>query len=64
MSIYSKRDSCQINYKKRDRIIKEEEVLKLEKRLNRSCCGRKFMKFRKVITATPLECLEMDIKMV
>ena len=44
--------------------MKEEGLLKLEKRINRSGSGRKFVKFRKVITARPFECLEMDIKMV
>ncbi|MCF6181204.1 DDE-type integrase/transposase/recombinase, partial [Lutibacter sp.] len=36
----------------------------LEHRINRSGSGRKFVKFRKVITSRPMECLEMDIKMV
>jgi len=39
-------------------------MLKLEHRINRSGSGRKFVKFRKVITSRPMECLEMDIKMV
>jgi len=64
MSAYLKRDGYQINHKKLYRIMKEEGLLKLEKRINRSGSGRKFVKFRKVITARPFECLEMDIKMV
>ena len=64
MSAYLKRDGYQINHKKLYRIMKEEGLLKLEKRINRSGSRRKFVKFRKVITARPFECLEMDIKMV
>lgn len=64
MSAYLKLDGYQINHKKLYRILKEEGLLKLEKRINRSGSGRKFVKFRKVITARPFECLEMDIKMV
>ena len=44
--------------------MKEEGLLKLENRINRSGSGRKFVKYRKVNTSRPLECLEMDIKMV
>lgn len=44
--------------------MKEEGLLKLENRINRSGSGRKFVKYRKVNTAKPFECLEMDIKMV
>ena len=44
--------------------MKEEGLLKLENRINRSGSGRKFVKFRKVYTSRPLQCLEMDIKMV
>ena len=64
MNAYLKLDGYQINHKKLYRIMKEEGLLKLEKRINRSGSGRKFVKFRKVITARPFECLEMDIKMV
>jgi len=64
MSAYLKRDGYQINHKKLYRIMKEQGLLKLEKRINRSGSGRKFVKFRKVITTRPFECLEMDIKMV
>ena len=44
--------------------MKQANMLKLENRINRSGSGRKFVKFRKVITSRPMECLEMDIKMV
>jgi transposase InsO family protein len=64
MTSYLQRDGYQINHKKLYRIMKEEGLLKLENRINRSGSGRKFVKFRKVITARPFECLEMDIKMV
>jgi hypothetical protein len=44
--------------------MKEANLLKLEDRIDRSGSGRKFVKFRKVKTAKPFDCLEMDIKMV
>jgi putative transposase len=64
MSSYLKKDGYLINHKKLYRIMKEANMLKLEDRINRSGSGRKFVKFRKVITSRPMECLEMDIKMV
>ena len=64
MCTYLKRDGYLINHKKLYRIMKEAKMLKLEHRINRSGSGRKFVKFRKVITSRPMECLEMDIKMV
>lgn len=64
MNSYLQRDGYQINHKKLYRIMKEKGLLKLENRINRSGSGRKFVKFRKVITTRPFECLEMDIKMV
>lgn len=64
MSAYLKRDGYCINHKKLYRIMKEEGLLKLGNRIKRSGSGRRFVKFRKVITARPMECLEMDIKMV
>ena len=64
MTSYLKRDGYVINHKKLYRIMKEEGLLKLENRINRSGSGRKFVKYRKVNTSRPLECLEMDIKMV
>lgn len=64
MSAYLKRDGYKINHKKLYRIMKEEGMLKLGDRIKRSGSGRKFVKFRKVNTTRPFECLEMDIKMV
>lgn len=64
MTKYLNRDGYQINHKKLYRIMKEEGLLKLENRINRSGSGRKFVKFRKIYTSRPLQCLEMDIKMV
>ena len=64
MTSYLNRDGYIINHKKLYRIMNEEGMLKLENRINRSGSGRKFVKFRKVITNRPLECIEMDIKMV
>lgn len=64
MTSYLTRDGYIINHKKLYRIMKEEGLLKLDNRIDRSGSGRKFVKFRKVITSRPLECLEMDIKMV
>ena len=64
MTSYLKKDGYLINHKKLYRIMKEEGMLKIEDRINRSGSGRKFVKFRKVITYRPMECLEMDIKMV
>jgi len=64
MTAYLKRDGYLINHKKLYRVMKEEGLLKLENRIDRSGSGRKFVKYRKVITTRPMECLEMDIKMV
>lgn len=64
MTSYLKRDGYIINHKKLYRIMKEANLLKLEDRIDRSGSGRKFVKFRKVNTQRPFECLEMDIKMV
>lgn len=64
MCSYLKKDGYLINHKKLYRIMKQANMLKLENRINRSGSGRKFVKFRKVITSRPMDCLEMDIKMV
>ena len=64
MTSYLNRDGYTINHKKLYRIMKEEGLLKLDNRIDRSGSGRKFVKFRKVHTSRPLQCLEMDIKMV
>jgi putative transposase len=64
MTSYLKKEGYTINHKKLYRIMNEEGLLKLDNRIDRSGSGRKFVKFRKVYTSRPLECLEMDIKMV
>ena len=64
MNSYLQKEGYTINHKKLYRIMKEERLLKLENRIKRSGSGRKFVKFRKVNTSRPFECLEMDIKMV
>ncbi|WP_354361844.1 IS3 family transposase [Pedobacter sp. UYP30] len=64
MTAYLQKDGYEINHKKLYRIMKEEGLLKLENRISRSGSGRKFVKFRKVVTCRPFQCLEMDIKMV
>jgi len=64
MTSYLNREGYVINHKKLYRIMKEEGLLKLDHRIDRSGSGRTFVKFRKVRTSRPLECLEMDIKMV
>jgi len=57
MSAYLKKDGYLINHKKLYRIMKEEGLLNIEKRIDRSGSGRKFVKFRKVKTSRPFECL-------
>lgn len=64
MTSYLTKEGYTINHKKLYRIMKEEGLLKLDHRIDRSGSGRKFVKFRKVNTSRPMECLEMDIKMV
>ena len=64
MTSYLQREGYLINHKKLYRIMREESLLKLENRINRSGSGRKFVKYRKVITVRPFQCIEMDIKMV
>lgn len=64
MTKYLQRAGYQINHKKVYRIMKEAGLLKLDNRINRSGSGRKFVQYRKVNTSRPMECLEMDIKMV
>jgi putative transposase len=64
MTTYFTRDVYTINREKLYRIMKEEGLLKLDNSIDRSGSGRKFVKFKKVHTSRPLECLEMDIKMV
>lgn len=64
MTSYLAKEGYTINHKKLYRIMKEAGLLKLDHRIERSGSGRKFVKFRKVNTTRPMECLEMDIKMV
>ena len=64
MTAYLTRDGYTINHKKLYRLMKEASLLKLEDRIDRSGSGRKFVKFRKVMTVKAFDCLEMDIKMV
>ena len=64
MTAYLQKDGYEVNHKKLYRIMREEGLLKLENRISRSGSGRKFVKFRKVVTSRPFQCLEMDIKMV
>tara|TARA_R110000868_G_scaffold111773_1_gene301510 strand:- start:8027 stop:8872 length:846 start_codon:yes stop_codon:yes gene_type:complete len=64
MTSYLHRDGYEINHKKLYRIMREEGLLKLENRIKRSGSGRKFVKYRKVVTVRPFQCIEMDIKMV
>jgi transposase InsO family protein len=53
-----------INHKKVYRLMKEEKLLKPSARLRPEKVARKFVRFRKVVTERPLQCVEMDIKCV
>lgn len=64
MTEYLKRQGYIINHKKVYRIMKTVGLLKPNSRIKRSGGGRKFVRFRKVYTTHPMECLEMDIKMI
>lgn len=64
MTKYLQQEGYIINHKKVYRIMGDAGLLKLNSRIKRSGGGRKFVRFRKVYTSRPLECLEMDIKMV
>ncbi len=64
MASYLQKEGYLINHKKVYRIMKQAGLLKTADRIDRGGAGRKFVKFRKVKTARPMECLEMDIKMV
>ena len=44
--------------------MKQAGLLKLDDRIKRSGTGRKFVKYRKVLTNRPFQCIEMDIKYV
>ncbi|MDO5858597.1 MAG: IS3 family transposase [Flavobacterium sp.] len=62
MSEYLKRDGYSINHKKVYRIMKAAKLL--QTRIARDHSDKKYVKHRKVKTTRPLECIEMDIKMV
>lgn len=62
MTEYLKREGYIINHKKVYRIMKVSKLL--QNRITRDHSNKKFVKHRKVITTRPLECIEMDIKMV
>lgn len=64
MTEYLKRQGYTINHKKVYRIMDTHGLLKPSARIKRGKGIRKFVKFRKVKTSRPMECLEMDIKMV
>ena len=53
-----------INHKKVYRLMKEEKLVKPSARLRPEKVARKFVRFRKVVTEKPLECVEMDVKCV
>ncbi|WP_286419823.1 IS3 family transposase [Myroides odoratimimus] len=62
MSEYLKREGYTINHKKVFRIMKSAKLL--QTRITRDHSNKKHVKHRKVKTTRPLECIEMDIKMV
>ena len=62
MTEYLKRDGYAINHKKVYRIMKKAKLL--QNRITRDHSDKKLVKHRKVNTSRPLECIEMDIKMV
>jgi len=62
MTAYLQRDGYIINHKKVYRIMDQTNLL--QQRVPRNHTGKKFVKFRKVETTRPFECLEMDIKVV
>ena len=64
MTEYLKRQGYIINHKKVYRIMRTVGLLKPDSRIKRSGGGRKFVRFRKVNTSHPMECVEMDIKMI
>lgn len=64
MTAYLKRKGYKINHKKVYRIMKNAGLLKASSRITRGKGARKFVQFRKVETSRPLECIEMDIKLV
>lgn len=53
-----------INHKKVYPLIKEVKLLEPSARLRPEKVDKKFVMFRKVVTKSPQECIEMDIKFV
>ena len=64
MTGYLKQAGYTINHKKIYRIMKENGLLKANARISRNSGGKKYVRFRKVKTCYPMQCLEMDIKMI
>ncbi len=64
MTKYLQQNGYNINHKKVYRIMSNAKLLKPNSRIRRNGGGRKFVRFRKVYTKHPMECLEMDIKMI
>ena len=64
MSAYLKQAGYIINHKKVYRIMRKNGLLKANARISRNPGGKKYVRFRKVKTSYPMQCLEMDIKMV
>ena len=64
MAAYLKQSGYVINHKKVYRIMKSNGLLKADARIARNPGGKKYVRFRKVKTFYPMQCLEMDIKMI
>jgi len=64
MTAYLRQDGYTINPKKVYRIMRSAGLLKPDQRIKRNSQGKKYVKYRIVKTAHPMDCLEMDIKMV
>lgn len=64
MAAYLKQAGYIINHKKVYRIMQTSGLLKANARISRNPGGKKYVRFRKVKTYYPMQCLEMDIKMI
>ena len=64
MTAYLRKIGYTINPKKVYRIMGSTSLLKKDKRIKRNSQGKKYVKYRIVETKHPMDCLEMDIKMV
>lgn len=64
MTGYLKQAGYIINHKKVYRVMKKSGLLKANARISRNPGGKKYVRFRKVKTFYPMQCLEMDIKMI